>query len=426
MQSDFPCRDSASNEPLIQEPLPDLNQLRLLITEDMSLQLENKQPGTEFVTQKLAANLWLVCEWNTPEGRHVATEYEAALYCLSIEQMVSRAKENTLKEEHEVEIFEDGSLLIAQNKDSCGVTLLLDDGWCDEMAAQVKGELLACLASPGVLLLGGTGQPNTVNEMHDESQRFLEESNRLSNAILVWRDRKWHEFSDIDWYLKAAEAGDANAMLSIAERYEFGRGVPQDYERVALWVRKAADAGNARAAFVMGMLYWRGIGVAKNIDKARTWCKKAANMDCEHFSERAKRWLGAHGRKSRVQQSPTHIVIEEEWMEEQEPRQESEIADALRLLEDQLWYNRHMVRRQMIEMGKIKIIDKETNPAKDHPSTTILRHIWEGALKAAAEVEKKRGLENLGPWSDFEWGMISGKISALRWLLGDEWDNLDT
>jgi len=43
-----------------------------------------------------------------------------------------------------------------------------------------------------------------------------------------------------------------------------------------------------------------------------------------------------------------------------------------------------------------------------------------------AEVRKRYGDDQVGPWDDFEWGMVHGKLSTLRWVLGDEWDFLDT
>jgi hypothetical protein len=118
------------------------------------------------------------------------------------------------------------------------------------------------------------------------------------------------------------------------------------------------------------------------------------------------------------------LMIEQQWVEE--PRRLTEIVDAIDELVTKVWYNRHQVRRERIESGRIKLVEKETFPIKDHRTRPIQRDIWEGALKAAAKVEKRFGLENLGPWDDFEWGMLNGKLSALRWVLGDEWDMLDT
>ena len=120
----------------------------------------------------------------------------------------------------------------------------------------------------------------------------------------------------------------------------------------------------------------------------------------------------------------TDLMIEQEW--EEEPRRLTEILKAIDLFYHQVWYNRHMLWRERIAEGKIQIVEKETFPVKAHSTRPIQRDIWEGALKAAARTEKKYGKRNLGPWTDFEWGMINGKLSALRWVLGDEWDMLDT
>jgi hypothetical protein len=120
----------------------------------------------------------------------------------------------------------------------------------------------------------------------------------------------------------------------------------------------------------------------------------------------------------------TDIMLEHSWT--QEPRGLTEILEAEDLLFHQVWYNRHWKMRIRIDKGKIKVVDKETYPRPPGAPETIQRDVLKGALKAARGVERRYGKKNLGPWDDFEWGMINGKLSALRWLLGDEWDMLDT
>ena len=95
---------------------------------------------------------------------------------------------------------------------------------------------------------------------------------------------------------------------------------------------------------------------------------------------------------------------------EEETRTLEEIVSAIDELFDKIWFDRHLSLRYRIE-NKGEYVDPE---------------IWKGALAAAQEVINKYGEENLGPYSDFEWGMLNGKLSALRWVLGDEWDMLDT
>ena len=47
------------------------------------------------------------------------------------------------------------------------------------------------------------------------------------------------------------------------------------------------------------------------------------------------------------------------------------------------------------------------------------------ALEAAERVKERR--TDVRPVeSDFEWGMWNGKLSTLRWVLGEDWDFLDT
>jgi len=127
----------------------------------------------------------------------------------------------------------------------------------------------------------------------------------------------------------------------------------------------------------------------------------------------------------------THLMWELEW--DLQPRGLTEILKCMDRLTTQVWHNRHMNREYLVERGKIKIVSREDWEAGNtengrYNQSLIIDEIWKSAMKAARAAEKRLGLgvEGAGPYSDFEWGMINGKLSALRWMLGDEWDMLDT
>ena len=94
----------------------------------------------------------------------------------------------------------------------------------------------------------------------------------------------------------------------------------------------------------------------------------------------------------------------EEFDFHEEPRNWEEIRDAEQEMFDRVWYNRSLYFEEHAEA--------EGGDADEHERI---------AGPARARVEAKYGAENLGPYTDFEWGMINGKLSALRWVTGSGW-----
>jgi hypothetical protein len=102
----------------------------------------------------------------------------------------------------------------------------------------------------------------------------------------------------------------------------------------------------------------------------------------------------------------------EEHDVQEEPRRLDEIIAAETEMFDRIWYHRSLQHDYRIHReGDFEELERHQAIA--------------GPGRARVEaVYTEPG--QLGPYTDFELGMLHGKMSALRWVLGSEWDFLDT
>ena len=100
-------------------------------------------------------------------------------------------------------------------------------------------------------------------------------------------------------------------------------------------------------------------------------------------------------------------------------------------------YARSATNRVMLALDEIRHPDTRTHREIQAAENEFFDRLWyyravstqtaEGLAVAAdklREVEAKH--KDLATSDPFELGMVHGKLSALRWMLGDDWDSLDT
>ncbi len=86
------------------------------------------------------------------------------------------------------------------------------------------------------------------------------------------------EAKAFEWYKKAAELGQVDAMCNLGVCYDYGKGVDKDEAKAFEWYKKAAEFGQVDAMRNLGNCYANGDSVAKDEAKAFEWYKKAAEF----------------------------------------------------------------------------------------------------------------------------------------------------
>ncbi|HUW19839.1 MAG TPA: tetratricopeptide repeat protein [Sedimentisphaerales bacterium] len=83
----------------------------------------------------------------------------------------------------------------------------------------------------------------------------------------------------VEWYTKAAEAGDSNAIYSLGVTYGLGKGVAQDDKKAMELFKKAANTGHTDAMINLGAMYSLGRGVSQDYQKAAERDLKAVESE---------------------------------------------------------------------------------------------------------------------------------------------------
>lgn len=83
----------------------------------------------------------------------------------------------------------------------------------------------------------------------------------LAQESAYTEDKVYHDDLAAEWYRKAVEGGDVDAMVNLGVLYEEGRGVPckNEIEAVRLY-REAANHGNTDAKVALGVMHEEGRG----------------------------------------------------------------------------------------------------------------------------------------------------------------------
>lgn len=89
------------------------------------------------------------------------------------------------------------------------------------------------------------------------------------------------------WYNRIGEISSPRGQFYVGENFEYAHKVERNYNQAAVWYHRAAERGLPDAQYKIGMFYLKGLGVArKNYALALKWLRMAAekgNSSAEYY-----------------------------------------------------------------------------------------------------------------------------------------------
>jgi len=163
---------------------------------------------------------------------------------------------------------------------------------CREQAERGDPEAMCRLAD----MYRGTDQQGIDTSLH-WMHRAAEAGNATATFFLAQRydylgsllKRREDQVKAVEWYVRAAELGRADAMDRLGWLYLCGQGVRRDYSKAMEWFHRAAEAGNVNAMDALASAYERGVGATAAHEKAVCWYRRAAQHGHKRAYERLRK-----------------------------------------------------------------------------------------------------------------------------------------
>jgi enhanced entry protein EnhC len=126
--------------------------------------------------------------------------------------------------------------------------------------------------------LGAVGEPDYAQAKY-WYKKAAEQLPRASVALGFIYETVDDNYSEaIKAYEAASVKGDAYGSYDLALIYEYGKGVPVDYQKAKTLFTEAAEKGIDSAMNQLAGMYFYGLGSVRNDQQAISWYKKAADL----------------------------------------------------------------------------------------------------------------------------------------------------